>query len=210
MANGETSGWNRTKSAVASWWHRSGCKTVAHVAVPLAIIFGAVAALQRIELHSHHLVIPTDPVGPNWAEIAMAVFTLILVFGAILALGAVRQARRAVREARRARNAVQMSELSRRWDEEPNREVRRQVRGFAESGQDGFVPVAPPGPQRLKEVVTRFRHDNAPEYRMLLTDPNFLEDVAIMIEEGGIDFEIVNRSTRVQHPLSVEPLEADH
>ena len=167
---------------------------------PLAIIFGAVAALQAIELQSDHLGIPTDPVGPNWAEIAMAVLTLILVIGAILALGAVREARRAVREARRARNAVQMTELSRRWDEEKNQDVRRMVRAYAEGTVAYFIPAVPPEPGdfrepvRLEEAIMMLKSENHPDYRKLITDPNFLEDMAIMINYGGIDFDIVRES----------------
>lgn len=187
---------------MAASWDRRGWKTVAHVAVPLALIFGAVAVLQGVEMHtfqlqhphSHRIHVPTDPKGPNWAEIAVAFLTLVLVVAALLALGAVRWARRAANEARRARNAVQMAELSRRWDEETNLEVRRQVKCYATVGVDGFNHLAAEGPYRLRESVMQLREVNAPDYRRLRTDPNFLEDLAILVNSGGMDFDLVNRS----------------
>ena len=47
------------------------------------------------------------------------------------------------------------------------------------------------GPDRLKECIKRLQEANYPEYRELKTDPNFLEDLAILIQRGGIDFGIV-------------------
>jgi hypothetical protein len=169
-----------------NWWRRNGWKTIATVAVPLAIAFGVVAAIQCVELQSHHLVIPTDPKGPSWADIVTAFSTGILAVAAILALGA-------IAEARRARNALQMTELSRRWDEEVNRTVRKKIKDYAANGPDGTT-YQTPGPDGLKASVLKLREENAEDYRLLLTDPNFLEDLAILVQRRGIDFGIVNLS----------------
>lgn len=191
--------WSQTESAIAPW-------TVATLAVLVAIAFGISAGIESLELHSHHLVIPTDPKGPNWSEIVTAVLTALLVVAAFLALGSVNEARHARSQARTAQNALQMTELSRRWDEETNLQVRMKVHEYANNGlprrfvrrprRFGAGPwlTTPPGPHRLMECIVRLRLDNDPEYRELLTEPNFLEDLAILIDAGGIDFEIVNQS----------------
>jgi hypothetical protein len=124
---------------------------------------------------------------------------LRLAIAALLALAA-------IVESRRARNALQMTELSRRWDEESNRQVRRKVRDYAKNGLPrrllrssmrfgvGGWTTTPAGPDRLKECILRLREENDPEYRELLTEPNLLEDLAILVDRGGIDFRIVNLS----------------
>jgi Domain of unknown function (DUF4760) len=198
MADGDNKRWWRqTKSAVAAWWHRSGWKTIATVAVPLAITFGVIAGIQRVELQDHHLQI--DPTGPNWADIVTALSTSVLAVAALLALAA-------IVESRRARNALQMTELSRRWDEEINQQVRQKVHDYAKNGLPrrllrspmrfgvGGWSTATPGPARLKECIMKLQEENDPEYRQLLTEPNFLEDLAILIQRHGIDFGIVNQS----------------
>jgi hypothetical protein len=58
----------------------------------------------------------------------------------------------------------------------------------------GGWTTARPGPDRLKECILRLRAENDPEYRELLTEPSFLEDLAILIQRRGIDFELVNKS----------------
>jgi hypothetical protein len=200
VANGDkTRWWSQTKNAVVAW-------TLATIAVLLAIAFGIVASIQCIELQSHHLVIPTDSKGPNWAEITTASLTALLVVAAFRALGTIREARHARTEAGRAQNALQMNELSRRWDEETNLQVRRKVHEYAKNGLPrrlvrhptrfgvGAGTWATPGPDRLKECIMKLQEDNDPEYRELLTEPNFLEDLAILVQRDGIDFEIVNQS----------------
>lgn len=75
--------------------------------------------------------------------------------------------------------------------------VRGRVRGDSEYGL-GAIGCIAPGPERLKEVVINLRDGNAAEYRELMTDPSFLEDIAIMIDYGGIDFDIVDLSLGYQ------------
>jgi hypothetical protein len=173
--------------------------SVATAAVLIAITFGVVAGIQCVELQDHNLQFDINPTGPNWADIVTAVSTFALAVAAFLALAA-------IFESRRARNALQMTELSRRWDEESNRQVRRKVRDYAENGLPRRLLRSPmrfgvggwtttsTEPDRLKECMLRLREDNDPEYRELLTEPNFLEDLAILVDRRGIDFRIVNRS----------------
>jgi hypothetical protein len=94
--------WRQTENAVVPW-------CLATMAVLAAIAYGAAAALRWLVLNYHR--IPTNSTGPNWAEIVYTALTGVLVLIAFLALGS-------VREARRARIGLQMTELSRRWDEE--------------------------------------------------------------------------------------------
>jgi hypothetical protein len=65
MTNGETNGeTNRENSwriKVNRW------KTLAMAAMSLAIAFGVLAGIQRIEM------VRLDPSGPNWAEIMTAI-----------------------------------------------------------------------------------------------------------------------------------------
>ncbi|GJO17890.1 hypothetical protein NJB1507_08470 [Mycobacterium marinum] len=200
MAGSGNTWWSSlTKSASTAW-------SIAAMALLVAIALGITAGIQCLELQSHHLVIPTDSKGPNWAEITTATLTALLVIAAFRALGS-------INEARRARIALQMTELSRRWDEDNNLKVRRKVQQYAENGLPrrlirrptrvfglrGWtirrqVAQAPAGPDRLKECIMQLREENDPQYRELLTEPNFLEDLAIMIDRGGIDFGIVDRS----------------
>jgi hypothetical protein len=191
MTNGGKKSWrSQTENALLPW-------TIATMAGLLAIVLGIVAGIESLELQDHHLHI--DPTGPNWADIVTAFSTLLLAVAAVLALFA-------IVESRRARNAVQMTELSRRWDEETRLQVRRKVCEYAKNGlprrpfrtplrfgADSWT-TSPAGPYRLRECVSRLKQENAPEYRELLTEPNFLEDLAILIDAGGIDFKIVNQS----------------
>lgn len=182
--------WQRTRTAVKVLWEQTGWRTIALSLLALAVVLGGMLAQQRVDV-ARSLHIPTDPTGPNWADIAIVVLTAILVLAGISALAT-------VTEARKARNAQQMTELLRHWDEEKNREIRRHVMTYAEQGLPLYDHAAQPGPNRLKEVVIQLRQENSPMYRTLTTDPGFLEDLAIMVEYGGIDYKIVNLSLGYQ------------
>jgi hypothetical protein len=67
---------------VAAWWHRSGWRTIAAVAVPLAVSFGVVAAIQRVELQDRHLHVNWGSV-PEW----LAGVGTFAAFGALLFAG---------------------------------------------------------------------------------------------------------------------------
>lgn len=160
--------------------------TMALIAGPGLLAVAVIASVNKCD-RPWHCHMPTDPVGPNWAEILTAVFTFVLSVAAILALDA-------VKESRNARNAEHMADLSRRWDEAPFLEVRRKVKRYADIGLDSFDHVAPPGPYRFMESVLKLGEDNASDYWKLLTDPNFLENLAILVNRGGMDYELVNDS----------------
>lgn len=188
---------------------REGSTVVRDVAI---IVIGSVVLVAALIGFTILLAYATEP---SWADITIALWTVVLALAtlglataAFLALASIGEAKKALDEARNARNAVQMTELSRRWDEEKNQEVRRLVRTYAEAwvapDADGWVvssgstelaeanEITPP--ERLKEAVMALRNDNHPHYRKLITDPNFLEDIAIMIAYGGIDGDIVRES----------------
>ena len=78
-------------------------------------------------------------------------------------------------------------------DDEVNRQVRQKAMDCAAKGPGG-VNYATPGPDGLRDSVLKLRADNHIDYRLLPTEPNFLEDLAILVARGGIDFEIVNLS----------------
>lgn len=143
------------------------------VAILLAALIGAAVVLAMVSIE------------PNWSEITLAISTAVLALAvaAFFALGS-------ITESRRASNAVQMTELSQRWDMEKNQQLRQMFRDYAEKGLPGVDPVAPAGPDRLKEVILKPEADKAPEYRQAITDPNFLEDIAILIKFSGLDFDM--------------------
>jgi hypothetical protein len=185
MPDGDKSLRTKAKNAWIAWWNRNGWKTIAMVAVAFAIVFGLLVFIQRIE--RVHL----DPAGPNWAEVMTAVSTAVLALSTALLAGGAFFAILAIAEARRDRNAVQMTEWTKRWDDEANREARRLVYNYAKTGVPDFSHVAPAGPDRLKESVEWLITHNHGDYRKLFADPNFLEGMAILVRRGGMDFEIV-------------------
>jgi hypothetical protein len=158
--------------------------------VAAGIIVWSAAILVTVFASSAFVLANADPALTDIAVAlgawVSALATVALAAAAFLALGS-------VREARDARNAVQMTELSRRWDDETNRSVRKKVMDYATKDLDGLA-YETPGPDRFKASVLKLRDDNADDYRLLLTEPNTLEDLAIMVEYRGIDFEIVNLS----------------
>jgi hypothetical protein len=148
------------------------------VAIVLAVLVGSAAVLE------------TDPALPNIAAALgawiSALATVGLAVAAFLALGS-------VREARAARNAVAAMDLSRQWDSDESLDLRRRVTQLARQGPDGTA-YAPPGPEAFKSSFEKLAANNDPEYGVLLRQPNFLEDIAILVKHHGIDFDIVNDS----------------
>jgi hypothetical protein len=163
----------------------------------VAVVVWSAAILVAVFVGSAFVLAMLSP-EPNWSEITLALATVVLALATVGLTVAAFFALGSIGEARKARNADQMTELSRRWDEEKNRDVRHLVKQYAENGLPGVAHVAPPGPDRLKEVVIKLKNDNSPDYRKLMTDPNILEDIAIMVDYGGIDFDIVNLSLGYQ------------
>lgn len=157
------------------------------VLTSVAIIVWGSAFLLSVVVGSALLVLTSDNgEAPNWAEIAtalgtgvLAVATVALAVAAFLALGG-------LRESRRVRNVTAMTDMSRRWDDEPLRNVRHWIQEYAGHG--------PSSGNMLRDKVIQFRETNHERYRELLTEPSFLEDLAILVDNDGIDFEIVMAS----------------
>lgn len=181
MASGGTYR-SKCRRGIGEWWKRGGWRAVALLVTGL--IAGAVVE-HCVGIIRH---IPFDSDGPNWADAFMVLLTAALVIAGIKALSA-------VEEARSARNGQYMTELSRRWDEPLNRDVRQRVQWYADKGLDNFDHTAEAAPpERFKEAVLELRKRNDRDYRMLLTDPSYLEDIAIMVYFGQMDFDLVNES----------------
>jgi hypothetical protein len=121
--------------------------------------------------------------APNWAEIATAVGTGVLAVATIALAVAAFVALGGLRESRRVRNVTAMTDMSRRWDGKQLRDVRHLIQEYAGHGGSSR--------DRLRDKVIQLRDANASEYRELLTEPSFLEDLAILVDNEGIDFDIV-------------------
>jgi hypothetical protein len=173
-------------------------KNAATLPAVAVIVWGIAVLLAALVGSAFVLAILSDE--PNWSEITLALATVVLALATVGLTVAAFFALGSIGEARNARNAVQMTDLSRRWDEETNQHVRYLVKEYAMHGVKDFEHAGTPGPDRLKEVIFKLREDNSFEYRKLMTDPNFLEDIAIMVDYGGIDFDIVDQSLGYNFP----------
>lgn len=123
-----------------------------------------------------------EPVSPNWAEVttalgtvALAVFTLALAVAAGFALFQ-------VNEARRARNAHVALEVSSRWSDQNFRRVRQQV------------DMANRGEGKLLEAMKAHYRQGAEQYRLFLMEPDYFEDLALLVNYRLIDFAVVRDS----------------
>ncbi|SPM43618.1 hypothetical protein MNAB215_5844, partial [Mycobacterium numidiamassiliense] len=140
----------------------------------LAVTFGVIAAIQRVELRDHH------PPDPNSAEIVTAAATAVLAVAALIALAQVYAALAQVREARLNKNEQKRSEFSGRWD--ALRPVRRKVRIWVKAG----------GSEELRDKALDLRGSNSREYAELMTLLDFFEDLAISVDNHEIPFRIVD------------------
>jgi len=117
-------------------------------------------------------------------SLATAVAALGLIaaaWGVFLARKQIKQAKEALAENERARNAQMTSELSRRWDEKQFRDVRRAVAGY--EGREG-----------LRDALKQLREQKSEDYWWLLTEPSYLEDIAVSVNHDILDFGIVKDS----------------
>lgn len=122
----------------------------------------------------------------NWTNITLAVATVgLTVATAGLAVAAFK-ALGAISESRHDRNVLVINDLSARWDSEHFRNVRCKIREIAGKG--------PGSRDRLKDRIVQYRDANYEEYSLLLTEPGFLEDLAISIRRGAVDEKIVKDS----------------
>ncbi|MGV0796055.1 hypothetical protein ABQF26_03750 [Mycolicibacterium elephantis] len=122
--------------------------------------------------------------NPNWAEamtawgtVALAFFTMLLAMGAAVALWQ-------LRESRRARNAHVALEMSDRWQSGRFRRVRQKVDDLAASAPEG----------NWAQTMWDLKTNNPAEYRSLLMEPDWFENLAVLEKYGGIDFKVVRDS----------------
>jgi hypothetical protein len=123
---------------------------------------------------------------PHWADIITAFGSLLagagLVVAGIGAWFAVKQ----LDETRRDREIQLIAELGRRWDDDRMAEARDKQLEYTS--------------EELCEEVVRWLED--PKSRdsqlllLLLRVPNFFEDLAVMVESGGLDIKLVDKAFR--------------
>lgn len=131
--------------------------------------------------------------GPEWSEITLAVSTAVLALATVGLAVAAAFALYGIAESRSARNALSTMEMSRRWDEKGLREVRRKIRNFADA-RSGDPAAIQHEPHVFRDKMIDLRTNNDVIYRELLQEPDYLEDLALLIKYQGIDFRIVNDS----------------
>jgi hypothetical protein len=173
---------------VVSVFRRENAATLGAVVV---IIWG-IAVLLSVLVGSA-VVLAMLATEPNWSEITLALATVVLALATVGLTVAAFFALGSIREARLARNLAMYLELSKRRDSDEFLDVRRRVRELAAVAPDG-TPHVSPGPDGLKSSIETLRDTNDPEYRKLLRQPNFLQDVAILIKLQFVDLDIVLNS----------------
>ena len=124
-----------------------------------------------LDLPSFQYNSPRGGEGPNWADVVLAVGTAVLAAATCVLAGAALWGLRSLSESRRVRNATAMTDMSSRWDDEDSRTVRGKIHDYAGLGASSR--------NRLKDKVLQLRETTNPEYRELLTEPSFLEDLQI-------------------------------
>lgn len=155
------------------------------VLVSVAVIIWGIAVMLCALLGSVYvLAMTSDP--PNLSEIILALATVGLTLATIALAVAGFLALQGLGESRRDRSAAAMTDMSQRWDNKHFRHVRRMIQEYAGVGADSGI--------RLRDKIVELRGGNALEYRELLTEPSFLEDLSISINYSGIDFKIVKDS----------------
>jgi hypothetical protein len=124
------------------------------------------------------LLFSADPQVVNaWASVisAVAAFLTLIVISIAAAV-----AWKQVQEAKSSRHAALMADMSKRWDEEPLAESRRQMNAFS--------------PDQLRTRVAYLATTNDKELDVLIRSPNFFEDLAVLHDAGAITFEMIRKS----------------
>ncbi|SUA03096.1 Uncharacterised protein [Mycolicibacterium fortuitum] len=133
---------------------------------------------------------------PNWSEITLTIATVVMAVATVaLAIGAL-LALLAIGEARRARHAEAMTEAGRRWNEPAFRTQRAKVK----------ARIDKVGAEAFKDEMMKLRdsedEEHAEKYYGLLAIPDYFEDLAILVKYHAITFRIVDDSlgtTVVRH-----------
>jgi len=114
---------------------------------------------------------------PLWTDIVIAVAASLTV--AILLVAAV-FALYQLHSMESARKAQLLTDLSRRWDEEPLLESRRALKTYKD--KDG---------RELWRALKYLEKKNHEQYYVLLIVANFYEDLAVLIKEKCLGLELV-------------------
>lgn len=153
--------------------------------VIVAIIIWGIGLLPVVLVFSSIAFVKSSPAS-NSVEITIAIATVgstlanvVLTVAAVLAL-------QSLGESRRDRHLTAMTDMSLRWDNEHFRSVRQIIHNDTGSQADSR--------NRLQDAIIYYRDTNHENYRKFLTEPSFLEDLAISIKHGGIHFGIVKDS----------------
>jgi hypothetical protein len=127
--------------------------------------------------------------APNWAEIVTAIGSALagatLVVAVVAALFALRQ----LREIRRDRHVELIAELGRRWDDERMAQSRAPARRY-----DSHQLAERLGAWVASRDAAEIDTERERETLQLMRVPNFLEDVALMVEAGSMTPELIDRS----------------
>jgi hypothetical protein len=159
-------------------------------------------------MHIHHLLRVVDRIqdqllrdiaAPHWNWNALTSWTAVYALAAgvtfvvllVAAIMALRQFNVAVQtrqdmaqaglEAVKTRHAALMSDLSKRWDEDPVLASRKMVSGMGK------------GPD-LRLWIEYLADRNDPRLLDLQIVPNYFEDLAVLLEIGAIPFEMLEKS----------------
>jgi hypothetical protein len=124
----------------------------------------------------------------NWIDVTIAIGTAVSAVGILFVLAAVVFASKQLHEARTNREAQMAAEISRRWDEPELTRARRLARSR---------PL-----EDFPKWVGELKEANAARYYLLQREPNFLEDLAILEQQGSISFEWINQSMGAIVPSS--------
>lgn len=123
---------------------------------------------------------------PNWAEqttawgtVALAIVTGALALAAFCALRQIEIATEQIKEARRDRNTQVAIEFATRWNDAAYRKVRTEV------------DRAEKRPGGIKQAMIQHHQELTEDYRLLLMEPDFFEDLGVVVNHGAIDFELV-------------------
>ena len=147
------------------------------------VICSAVSLLLVLSIANYLLVACTDD---SWPNVTLAIWTVGLTLATIALAAGAFLALRSLDESRRPRHLAAMTDMSQRWDSDHFRDVRKTIHDDSGAQSDSR--------DKLLNIMIHYRNTNHENYRKLLTEPSFLEDLAISIKHGGIHFDIVKDS----------------
>jgi hypothetical protein len=123
--------------------------------------------------------------APNWAEVVTAVGSALAGATLLVAAATARLVLQQVGETQRDRHLQWVTEVSRRWDDD------KLVGGRIAASRYTRTELA----HKVERWLTNPGEDMA-EMSMLLRIPNYFEDVALMVQAGNVDADLVWRTLR--------------